>query len=367
MLSQKIRSSISALVLALTSIVVIGIGGDQELLAQEKFKVGVSAPLTGDLAEYGAAVRQGIELASSEDEDSFRNLQFIFEDNQYEGSKAVSAFQKLTNIDAVRVIYNWGEPTLHSIALIAERQRVPVVAMSLDPAPANGKKYVLRSINYSDQYASKLMQYLRSKGLRNIAIINTEDPFLNSMIAGLKRHLAQGETLEVFATVNPNDQDFKSQIARLKTRKFDVVGVYLFTGQVSQFYRQAKSLDLKLSTFGTDFFESKSEIAQAQGGMDGAFYPNIDVPKNFAESYLKRYGNDAQIAYAYNAYSFAKVTSALIRGLDKNLTSEQVIHLYANPPKNFGFTFTESTDGGRFYEFPIVIKQIHGSEIKTAS
>ena len=223
----KLLSKVSALMLLLASIVALGIAGAYDSLAQEKFKVGVSAPLTGDLAEYGAAVRQGIELASSEDEHSFKNLQFIFEDNQYEGSKAVSAFQKLTNIDAVRVIYNWGEPTLHSIAPIAERQRVPVVAMSLDPAPANGKKYVLRSINYSDQYASKLMQYLRSKGLKNIAIINSEDPFLNSMIAGLKRHLAQGETLEVFATVNPNDQDFKSQIARLKTRKFDVVGVYV--------------------------------------------------------------------------------------------------------------------------------------------
>jgi hypothetical protein len=46
MLSQKIRSSISALVLALTSIVVIGISGAQELLAQEKFRVGARLPLS---------------------------------------------------------------------------------------------------------------------------------------------------------------------------------------------------------------------------------------------------------------------------------------------------------------------------------
>jgi branched-chain amino acid transport system substrate-binding protein len=366
MITQKIPSCISAVVLSLSSIMLIGIGSSLESLAQEQIKIGVSAPLTGDLAEYGTAVRNGIELAVSEDSSSFKSLQFIFEDNQYEGSKAVSAFQKLTNVDAVKVIYNWGEPTLHSIAPIAERAKVPVVAMSLDPVPAMGKTYIIRSINYSEQYAVKLLGYLRIKGFKKIAIINTEDPFLNSMIAGLKKHLSQDESLEVVATVNPEDQDFKSQIARLKTRKFDVVGVYLFTGQVSQFYRQARALDFKTPTFGTDFFESKTEISQAQGGLDGAFYPNIDVPKNFAADYLKRYGNDAQIAYAYNAYSFAKVSAALLQNAGNKLTSIEIMKLYQSPPKNLGFSFADTKDGGRFYDFPIVIKQIKGNEIETA-
>ena len=367
MLSRNIRSTISALVLSLTTIAVIGIGSSLESLAQEQIKIGVSAPFTGDLAEYGAAVRNGIDLAISEDSSSFKGLQFVFENNQYEASKAVSAFQKLTNVDAVKIIYNWGEPTLRSIAPIAERAKVPVVAMSLDPGPAMGKTYIIRSINYSEQYAVTLLGYLRIRGFKKIAIINTEDPFLNSMIAGLKKHLSQDESLEVVATVNPEDQDFKSQIARLKTGTFDVVGVYLFTGQVSQFYRQARSLDFKTPTFGTDFFESKTEISQAQGGLDGAFYPNIDVPKNFAADYLKRYGNDAQIAYAYNAYSFAKVSAALLQSAGNKLAPDEIMKLYQNPPMNLGFRFADTKDGGRFYDFPIVIKQIKGNDIETAS
>jgi branched-chain amino acid transport system substrate-binding protein len=366
MLSQKILSSISSLVLSLTSIMLMGIGNSPVALAQEQIKIGVSAPLTGDLAQYGAAVRHGIELAVSEDSSSFKSLDFVFEDNQYKGSKAVSAFQKLTNVDAVKVIYNWGEPTLHAIAPIAETNKVPVVAMSLDPVPAIGKRYIIRSINYSEQYAVKLLGYLRIKGLKKIAIINTEDPFLNSMIAGLKKHLSRDESLEVIASVNPEDQDFKSQIARLKTRTFDVVGVYLFTGQVSQFYRQARALVFKTPTFGTDFFESKTEILQAQGGLDGAFYPNIDVPKSFAADYLQRYGDDAQIAYAYNSYSFAKVSAVLLQNAGYKLTSDEIMKLYENPPKNLGFSFADTKDGGRFYDFPIVIKQIKGNEIETA-
>ena len=118
------------------------------------------------------------------------------------------------------------------------------------------------------------------------------------MIAGLKKHLTQGEALEVVASVTPDEQDFKSQITKLKTRQFDVVGVYLLSGQVSQFYRQSKTFDFKTPTFGTDVFESRTEISQAQGGMNGAFYPNIEVPQNFSATYVKRFGNDTQIAYA---------------------------------------------------------------------
>jgi hypothetical protein len=71
MLSRKIRSTISALVLSLASIVVIGISGAQELLAQEKFKVGAVLPLTGALAEYGVAARNGIDLAKQQHPELF--------------------------------------------------------------------------------------------------------------------------------------------------------------------------------------------------------------------------------------------------------------------------------------------------------
>ena len=367
MLSQKIRSLTFAAALSIASLVPCGVGRCETPVAHGPITIGVSAPMTGDLAEYGAAVKQGIDLAISEAEPSFRNLQFVFEDNQYESAKAVSALQKLKNVDAVSLVYTWGEAPLHSIAPIAERQRIPVVAMSLDPGPAIGKRYIIRSINYSEQYAIKTLDYLRSKGLKRLGIINTEDPFFNSMITGLKKHLTQGETLEVVAAVTPDEQDFKPQIAKLKTRQFDAVGVYLLSGQVSQFYRQSKSFDFKTPTFGTDVFESASEIAQAQGGMNGAFYPNIEVPKGFVDTYVKRYGNDTQIAYAYNAYCFAKLSSVLLRDASQKITSDQIVELYTNPPKDLGFRFSESKDGGKFYEFPIVIKQIRGNGIETAS
>lgn len=326
-------------------------------------KVGVSAPLTGDLAEYGSAVRSGIVFATEEAPENFTRIKFAFEDNQYESAKALSAFNKLRTIDKVNLIYNWGEPPLHAIAPVAEKAQFPVVAMSLDPEPSVGKKYILRSINYSEQYAQKLVEFLRAQGFKKIAVLKTEDHFLNSMVDALRKHLKSDESLVVFATFTPDEHDFKTQIAKLKRANFDVLGVYLFTGQVSAFYRQAVAQQMEVPTFGTDFFESKNEIQQASGGMNGAVYPNIDVPSKFHEGYQKRFGNDAQIAYAYNAYEFAKLTGQLFNSVSKSLSAEQILDSYLHPPSDVSFSVRETALGGRFYEFPLVIKKIVNGEI----
>lgn len=328
--------------------------------ANAEVKIGVSAPMSGDLAEYGTAVRQGIELAIAEEPSAFSKINFIFEDNMYEAAKAVSAFRKLQTLDRVDLIYNWGEATLHAIAPIAEQTKMPLLAMSLDPQPAIGKKYIIRSINYAEQYTIKLLQYLRFNNLKKIALVKTEDVFFNAMLDGLKKNLRKEESLDVIANFNPAELDFKASIALLRTKKFDVLGVYLQSGQVSVFYRQLTTLGLKTESFGTDVFESKTEIQKAQGQMEGAFYPNGLVPENFAKLYLQKYKNDNQIAYAYNAFVFAKLSGLLLKDIDRQLTPEETIRLYSNPPDNLGFRFQENNSGGKFYEFPLVIKKIVG-------
>ncbi len=324
-------------------------------------RIGVSLPLSGDLAEYGLAVHQGIELAIAEQPSEFNKINFVFEDNMYEATKAVSAFRKLQTLDRVNLIYNWGEPTLYAIAAVAEQIKLPIIAMSLDPQPAIAKKYIIRSVNYAEQYEIKLLQYLRLNNFKKIALVKTEDPFLNSMAEGLRKNLNKDETLDVFATFNPGELDFKTTLTLLKTKKFDVLGVYLLSGQVSAFYRQLAALGLKVQSFGTDVFESKTEIKDAQGPMEGAFYPNGLVPETFSRLYLQKYKTDNQIAYAYNAFVFAKLSGILFKNIDQQLSAEEIIKLYSNPPGNLGFRFRENNSGGKFYEFPLVIKKIVGN------
>jgi ABC-type branched-subunit amino acid transport system substrate-binding protein len=342
-------------------IFLINIAHAEDTLKHRVTRIGVSVPLTGDLVEYGSAVKNGIELAKLESPESFKGLSFVYEDNQYEASKAVTAFNKLKNFDKVDLIFNWGEPTLGAIAPIAEQQKFPVLAMSLDQKPAEGNEFVLLTINYAEQYAQKLTQYLRSKGLKRIGILQTEDPFLNSMVDGIRLNLKDGESVEVFATFKPGDADFKTQIARLKHASFDVIGVYLFSGQVSTFFRQASSMKFKTHFFGTDFFESRTEITQSNGGMEGAVYPNLKIPEEFSRKYLEKHGNDAQVAYAYNAYEFARTSALVFPEPITPLSSEAIIPRYLKVTRKDIFTMEKTPEGANYFNYPLVMRMVKGN------
>ena len=50
--------------------------------AESTAKVGLVLPLTGAIAEYGIATRNGIELARTERGDLFKSVQFAYEDSE---------------------------------------------------------------------------------------------------------------------------------------------------------------------------------------------------------------------------------------------------------------------------------------------
>ena len=74
----------------------------------EPIKVGMTLQLTGKLGGYGAAFRNGVELFQEEDAESQKQVTFIFDDSQYDGTKIASAVRKLASVDKVDLLYVWG-------------------------------------------------------------------------------------------------------------------------------------------------------------------------------------------------------------------------------------------------------------------
>lgn len=224
---------------------------------------------------------------------------------------AVASFQKLKDQDKVSLILNWGNPTTEALAPLAERAKLPLIGMSLDPKVSQGRSYVIRSTNASSHFSAKLAGYLKKRGYRNLGVVIADNTYVQGLYDGLKLSLGDGTHLEVIDRYNLDDQDFRSSVTKIRKKKFDAIGVFLISGQVSAFYRQMSSQGLSLPTFGTDFFESTTEIRNAAGGMEGAVYTHLGVGAAFRQSYLKKYGNDYQIAYAGNWYDIAVMLGIL--------------------------------------------------------
>jgi len=99
---------------------------------QAPFTIGAVIPLTGKTADYGFAVRNGIELARSERPELFTNLKFLFEDSRYDGKTSVTIFHNLRNNDNIDLAFVWGHGPSQVLAPLAQSRTLPTVVVSGD-------------------------------------------------------------------------------------------------------------------------------------------------------------------------------------------------------------------------------------------
>ncbi len=75
------------------AIIVVGVLPWSATAQHQAVKFGISAPLSGVLAEYGAAVRNGVILAIADNPETLnpKAIEIIYEDSQWDPKTAIAA------------------------------------------------------------------------------------------------------------------------------------------------------------------------------------------------------------------------------------------------------------------------------------
>lgn len=325
-----------------------------------QYRIGVSLPLTGDLAEYGSAVQNGISLARGKFPSKLSNVEFLYEDNRYEARASVDALKKLQT-NSIDILFSWGEVPINATARIVENRKIPTLVYSLDSSNTLGSSYITRISNDAKSLTAPLADVLHSRGYKKIGIVKMEDSYINACIDGLKANLTEDQKIEIISTILPGEVDMKIHALQAVKSDVEIVGVYLYPGQISSFYKALSSYLYKKPTFGTDIFESKTEISLSGPAINNAIYPNFKLPDYFYKEYTDSFKNDAEISYAYNAYAWAVITAYIVNAGDKKLTAKELVSAYraiSSKETDLNFKYKETEDGDHFYEFPIVVKEI---------
>ncbi len=328
------------------------------------FRVGVIAPLTGPGSEYGHAIRNSIQLALEDNRDLATRVSFVFEDVPYDPKQAVSAFQNLMRAKRVDLTFVWGVPFCNPIAPIAEAMRVPIIVQCVHPEAARDRRYVIRFINVSDEYASVTTRYLESQGLSRIDVVVSDNPYTEEVLASLQRNLRPGQTLKVLERVNQTSMDFRAVISRIRLSDAQVTGVLLSAGQISTFYRQRREQRVLKPTFGTNPFASISEIRAAAGSMDGAVFAANQVRADFIDRYEARFGDGGQIGFGALAYEFAQTLNRILISIKPN-TPDELLRAFETIGPQEGvaagpYHYRFEAAYGRFFDFPVSMQVISG-------
>lgn len=303
-------------------------------------KIGVIAPLSGDLSAMGLGIRNSVDLAIRQANDTNAiagwKLELAAEDDQATPDVGKNAATKLASDDAVVGVVG----TLNSgvaqstIPVLDAAKIVQVSPANTNPALTRGADYLtapkrpnanyFRTCTTDDVQGPFAAQYLLGEGIKKVATIHDKTPYGQGLVTEFAKAFKAGGGEVVDAeTINPDDDNFSSVISKVQTAAPDVVyygGVYSEAGPLS---KQMKGAGLKVPLMGGDGIYDANFIKL--GGTDGDLATSVGAPvetldsaKAFLEGYQKAGFSEGYSAYGAYAYDAA---NAIINALKVSLAS----------------------------------------------
>jgi branched-chain amino acid transport system substrate-binding protein len=295
-------------------VVLFSLGPLSEVAAENQearpIKIGFILPMTGPAADFGVAMKNAIELAIEDDEVARTRVKPIIEDAQYEVKNAVNAFASLRTISKVDIVVVWGLGQCRAVAPVAEKQKIPLIAICLAPEVAAARPHVLRFQSSSDDYMKATNDWLMAVGAKRIGVLLSENGYTEEMFAALERQRNTNQTITIIDRIPAAGQDFYTQVLKVRESRYDAFGLFLAVAQAGTFARQMKIAGGQPIVFGTNVIRSESEVVSAEGGLEGALVSDIRIHRSFLDRYVERFKSEAQLGFAAMAYETVRLISA---------------------------------------------------------
>ncbi|MEX3898534.1 ABC transporter substrate-binding protein [Paraburkholderia sp. JPY432] len=320
---------------------------------------GVSGPLTGPNAQYGAQWKAGFDLALDEiNRDGGINghpLQYVFEDSQSDPRQAVAIAQKF--VDDKRILIELGDfSSPASMAASPIYQRTGLVQLGFTnshPDFTKGGDFIW-SPSVSQADAQPLLADLAVKqGFRRVAVLfQNTDWGRASKDVFVKAAAARGAQVIATEGYQPTDKDFRATLLRVRDTKPDALVLISYYSDGAQIVRQARTGGITLPIVAASSVYSPKFMELGGDAVNGvttntSFFPGDRSPEvqRFVRDFEAKYHHepDAFNAFAYDATIIAAY-ALRTGGLDRRGVRDALPRLHDVPSVVFGkATFDPAT------------------------
>jgi len=267
--------------------------------------VGVIIPLSGALAHMGESVRNGFTLWKERNPSS--NIEFLFEDDQFQPRHSASAAQKLISVDKVAALVTFTSGPGKAVAPIAEKNRVVHFCFTVDSRLAEGR-YNFVHLFQSRDAAARLLKKIKAEGIKRIGIMRfIEDAAQLSATEVMKQAPDYGVEVLFDQAFPGGTTDFRSLITSASTKKAEMVVIIALPPELELLAKQMKELHFAARITSIEIFSLSTQPRL----FEGLWYAQPAFPdQEYAAAYKKRFGSDfAWGHYADNIASLLKAAS----------------------------------------------------------
>ena len=275
-----------------------------EVAEDEPYTIGVMESVTGPGESYGTVMVQAKQMAADEINAAGgvdgRPLRLIIEDSKCGAADAITAYNKLTDVDGVKIILGTScSGAMLGAAPLAEQDGVVMLSASAtNPDIAEAGDYIFRTAINDSKLGVDTGNTMWSDGARSIATINELTDYAEGVRqTTTQRFEALGGTVNLAESYASDATDFRSQLTKLTESDPDAIHVAAqseFTG--GTIVKQLRELGYNGPIYGESVVAGTQALEIAGAAADGmkAIIPSLDLEtergRQFLTNFRERYG-----------------------------------------------------------------------------
>jgi branched-chain amino acid transport system substrate-binding protein len=303
-------------------------------------KIGVIAPLSGDLSALGLGIQNSVDLAIKQANDSNAipgwKLEISAQDDQATPDVGKNAATKLAgDEDVIGVVGTLNSSVAQSVQPVLSSAGIAQISpANTNPTLTKGAKYAtdpkraypgyFRTCTTDDVQGPFAAKYLYEKGITKVATINDKKAYGQGLVQAFTESFTKlGGQVVASETINPDESKFATAVSKVKGANPQAVyygGEFPQAGPLSQ---QAKAAGLNVPLMGGDGIYDPGYIELAGKTSEGDLSTSVGAPtstlasaKPFVDGYAS--GNYKEPYGAYGAYAY-DAANAIINALKVSL------------------------------------------------
>jgi branched-chain amino acid transport system substrate-binding protein len=348
---------------------------------QGSTKIGVITSLTGSLAAFGEAHKNGYAIALDEINAKGgvlgKKIELDFYDDQSKPDQAVQGVSKLVDQDNVPLILGSysSESTKAIIGAVTQRETPLIIpTATADNVMDSKSPWVFRICAGANDYAKTTIAFLKANGApKTIAIVYENTNFgqsnMKAMLAAAKDAGMNVVAVESYEAKSP---DYKAVLQRVKQANPDVIYYCSYLLDATTLMRQTREVDLNpryYTSAGTGFAAAEFPTDKGAGkNAEYTFSVSQWLPsakwggsKEFDAEYFKRYHSHPQY-HAMQAYAALKTAAEAInqaKSLEPAKIRDAIKNLNLSSTPFGPIKFVNGQN-----QHPVLITQIQGGQYR---
>jgi len=339
--------------------------------ADNPVTVGVSGPLTGPNAQYGAQWKASFDLAIEQIAAAGGPaITYIFEDSQSDPRQSVAIAQKFVNNPAIVMeIGDFSSPASMAASPIYQRAKLVQFGMTNShPDFTKGGDYMWSSsISQTEEQPNLAGYIIEGLGLKRLALLSLNTDW-GSTSATLFTKAAREKGAEVVAAEAflPGERDFRSTLERIRSANPTCLVLEAYYADAAVIARQVRDVGLKLPIAAVSSVYSPKLLELGGDAVNGMytqsnFFPSDPRPEvqSFVQAFTAKYHREPD-GFNATAYDTMNLFAALVKqfGATREGIHEGLAKIKDVPSVVYGkITFdpvTRRVSGARYQRLRVV-------------